>query len=50
MSEHSKILPGTGRWQRETLTEGTRPAQRRSVSPIPSTILRMVPLPLPGRI
>jgi hypothetical protein len=42
------MLPGTGRWQREALTEGIfRPAPR--VRRIPSTILRMVPLPVPGR-
>jgi len=44
------ILPETGRWQpRERLTQGAgpkRPTLRRS----PSTMLRMVPLPVPGRI
>ena len=39
------ILPGTGRWQREALTEGPG-----AINYDPSTILRMVPLPVPGRI
>ena len=39
------ILPGTGRWQHKVLTEGARRARAA-----PSTILRMVPLPVPGRI
>src|SRR5436190_5558975 len=38
------ILPGTGRWRAEGVTEGLR---RRWGSP--STMLRMVPLPVPGR-
>ena len=44
-----QILPGTGRWQREALTEGAL-HQRRPLPPAPSTMLRMVPLPVPGRI
>ena len=44
------ILPGTGRWQRAALTEGTRRKHRHTRRPIPSTMLRMVPLPVPGRI
>ena len=43
------ILPGTGRWQAAGLTEGGFligcPLWRS-----PSTMLRMVPLPVPGRI
>ena len=39
-----KILPGTGRWQAKGLTEGVR-----HMRPAPSTMLRMVPLPVPGR-
>lgn len=50
MSENRKILPGTGRWQRAALTEGTRAVHRRAKTPIPSTILRMVPFPVPGRM
>ena len=45
----AKILPGTGRWQREALTEGARLLVRTVWSP-PSPMLRMVPLPVPGRI
>ncbi|GEM_PF-1292721 len=43
------ILPVTGRWQAEDLTEGgfrTGFAWPQT----PSTMLRMVPLPVPGRI
>ena len=40
-----KILPGTGRWQHKVMTEGSPGATGD-----PSTILRMVPLPVPGRI
>ncbi len=43
------ILPGTGRWQRGALTEGAlliAKCRRRA----PSTALRVVPLPVPGRI
>ncbi len=50
MNKHSIILPGKGRWQRVALTEGNRPTHRSSYPRIPSTILRMVPLPVPGRI
>jgi hypothetical protein len=46
---HPQILPDTGRWQRAALTEGgLRVAQR--LRPAPSTTLRAVPLPVPGRI
>jgi iron complex transport system substrate-binding protein len=43
------ILPGTGRWQRAALTEGARGLAQR-LRRAPTTILRMVPLPVPGRI
>jgi hypothetical protein len=48
-----KFLPGTGRWRAEGVTEGSEPLRNRSTwldRPDPSTILRMVPLPVPGRI
>jgi hypothetical protein len=48
-----KILPGMGRWQPAGLTEGSGPCRSRCTwpeHPDPSTILRMVPLPVPGRI
>jgi len=44
-----QVLPGTGRWQREALTEGVLLLAQR-LRRAPSTILRMVPLPVPGRI
>ena len=49
MGASHSILPGTGRWQREALTEGAILAAHR-LWRAPSTILRMVPLPVPGRI
>jgi hypothetical protein len=36
-----KILPGTGRWQHEVLTEG---------APSTTPLRAAVPLPVPGRI
>jgi len=45
----SLILPGTGRWQREALTEGGCHEAHR-LPPTPSTSLWLVPLPAPGRI
>jgi len=39
------ILPRMGRCQRAALTEGGR-----GLHGAPSTMLRMVPLPVPGRI
>ena len=42
-----RLLPGTRRWQREALTEGIYVAAQR-VRRVPTTILRMVPLPVPG--
>jgi len=39
MTGLAEFLPGTGRWQSAGLTEGA-----------PSTTLRAVPLPVPGRI
>ncbi len=50
MSKTDIILPRRGRWQRAALTEGTRPNHHPVWPRIPSTILRMVPLPVPGRI
>jgi len=43
-----EILPGTGRWQPAGLTEGIL-VQAPCVRRVPTTILRMVPLPVPGR-
>ena len=43
------ILPGTGRWQREGLTEGGCLGSCASW-PAPSTVLWTVPLPVPGRV
>ena len=40
MMATAQFLPGTGRWQPEGMTEGLRH---------PSTMLRMAPLPVPGR-
>ena len=47
MGEPSKLLPGTGRWQRVALTVGAPGAVLALLAP--STMLRMVPLPVPGR-
>jgi hypothetical protein len=44
------ILPGTGRWQPAGLTEGAVVLKPRRVRRTPSTVLRTVPLPVPGRI
>ncbi|NIJ07111.1 hypothetical protein FHS31_000693 [Sphingomonas vulcanisoli] len=44
-----KILPGTGRWQAAGLTEGALD-ERSALPHAPSTMLRTVPLPVPGRI
>ena len=45
------ILPGTGRWQREALTEGALPlAQRLRRAPSTMPLRVTVPLPVPGRI
>jgi hypothetical protein len=38
-----KLLPGTGRWQREALTEGGLRLARRPLHHF------VVPLPVPGR-
>jgi hypothetical protein len=43
------ILPGAGRWQRKALTEGAGHGVIR-LPHSPSTSLRLVPLPVPGRI
>jgi len=45
-----EILPGTGRWQPAGLTEGILVLKRRFVRRVPTTALRAVPLPVPGRI
>jgi hypothetical protein len=44
------ILPVPGRWQRDALAEGGFVPTRRRVRRAPSTTLRAVPLPVPGRI
>ena len=43
------ILPGTGRWHAAGVTEGGL-CEGLAQSHAPSTILRTVPLPVPGRI
>ena len=45
-----KILPETGRWQPEGLTEGLVGNWRRRASPSTTQLRWMVPLPVPGRI
>ena len=52
MIEGLQFLPGTGRWQREALTEGAHfsSSSALAASGAPSTSLRLVPLPLRGRI
>jgi len=49
----SHVLPGTGRGTAGTAVEGTlvieRTLVRGALLRLPSTILRMVPLPVPGR-
>ena len=50
---HPQILPGTGRWQCAALTEGGLLVAQHIAQPLwhaPSTPLRAVPLPVPGRI
>ena len=49
VARRRQILPGTGRWQREALTEGGC-LKGCTQWPAPSTVLRPVPLPVPGRI
>ena len=45
-----QLLPGTGRWQPERLTEGSHiPVPAQTYKWAPSTTLRAVPLPVPGR-
>ena len=44
----NQILPGTGRWQAEGLTEGGF-GKGRTLPHAPATMLRMVPLPVQGR-
>ena len=49
MAGVNQFLPGTGRWQPAGLTEGDVPLAQH-VWGAPSTALRAVPLPVPGRI
>ena len=49
VARQCQILPGTGRWQREALTEGGCLGSC-ALWPAPSTVLWTVPLPVPGRI
>jgi hypothetical protein len=44
----ASFLPGTGMWRAEGVTEGLG-AYHASSPPSPSTMLCMVPLPVPGR-
>ena len=48
MMNGMKILPGTGRWQSDGLTEGAILLHRAKLT-TPSTALWAVPLPVPGR-
>ena len=48
MGERLMILPGTGRWQPEA--DGGADETRSVLKLGPSTMLRMVPHPVPGRI
>ena len=46
-----KILPAPGRWQREAMAVGVgRLTQGCEARHAPTTTLRAVPLPVPGRI
>jgi len=50
MADGDTILPGTGRWQREALTEGGRLlAQDVGRAPSTPSLRGAVPLPVPGR-
>ncbi len=50
MAQFGQFLPGTGRWQREALTEGGGLHSQTCVhSPAPSATLRAIPLPVTGR-
>ncbi len=45
------ILPGTGRGTMHSMVEGAVPVHNAEWMPTPpSTVLRTVPLPVPGRI
>ncbi|MFN3435353.1 MAG: hypothetical protein ACK4ZY_13265 [Sphingomonas sp.] len=48
MRGYIKFLPGTGRWHGAAVTEGQ--PQALVLLGCPSTSLRLVPLPVPGRI
>jgi hypothetical protein len=50
LDSSAKILPGTGRGtsRRSRMVEGSRGASHSRADP--STVLRTVPLPVPGRI
>ena len=50
MMNGARILPGTGRWRPVGLTEGALRLELRVARQSPSTTLRAVPLPVPGRI
>jgi hypothetical protein len=45
-----QFLPEPGRWQPAGLTEGNGPSSSILFGTYPSTMLRMVPLPVSGRI
>ena len=45
-----QILPGTGRWQPEGLTEGAHLSVVWEQGPLHRALTRAVPLPVPGRI
>jgi hypothetical protein len=47
MGEDGKILPGTGRWRSEGLTEGAHLSAPAVPGPLHHFV---VPLPVPGRI
>ncbi len=44
------FLPGTGRWQTPQASDGGDPPLPQRLWRVPTTMLRMVPLPVPGRI
>ena len=48
MTAIAKILSGTGSWRAAGATEGVL-HERFTPGPAPSTTLRAVPLPVPGR-
>ena len=51
MRARLKILPGTGRWKAEGLTEGApRPHRHQHGAPSTTPLRVAVPHPVPGRI